>query len=70
MQEVAEVTADLNFRGIGHGDTQLKNFWIKPDHSIEAFDWESSAIFPDHPDASLIAEIGSDDLKTLMLVNL
>lgn len=65
LQQVGEVIAILNFHGVAHIDSQLRNYWVTPEGKIEPFDWESAKIFEDPPSAEEFLKISALTLRRL-----
>lgn len=65
LEQVGQILADLNFHGITHVDSQLRNYWITPDGKMEPFDWESAKISDDPPSAEKFLQISADTLRRL-----
>lgn len=66
LEQVAQILAALNFRGIKHIDSQLRNYWVTPDGTMEPFDWESARIAGgDPPTPEEFLEISAGSLKRL-----
>ncbi len=66
LEQVALILAALNFRGITHVDSQLRNYWVTPDGTMEPFDWESARIAGgDPPTPEEFLKISAGSLKRL-----
>lgn len=65
LEQVARILGDLGFHGIQHIDSQLRNYWVTPDGTLEPFDWESARIFSDSPKPEELLEISAGSLKRL-----
>src|SRR5258708_3561479 len=65
LEQVAQILATLNSRGITHIDSQLRNYWVTSDGTMEPFDWESARITKDSPTPEEFLEISACSLKRL-----
>src|SRR3989344_1876416 len=65
LKSIAVVAANLNSRGINHADGQLRNYWVTPNGTIEAFDWESAEIVQDPPNPDTLVRLAVSTLRPL-----
>ncbi len=65
LEGVGLTLADLHIRGINHSDAQLKNFWQKPDGTVEPFDWEAAKFVTNPPTLDEFSRIALDDLRNI-----
>lgn len=65
LEQVAKILAALNFSGINHVDSQLRNYWTTPDGTIEPFDWESAKVLGNPPTPEELLRIAASSLRPL-----